>query len=50
MGYVKVWDPDGVFFHYEITAKEDDNMNEELEKIIEKWEQYQKKLRKKIYH
>ena len=41
-------DPDGVFFHYEITAKEDDNMNEELEKIIEQWEQYEKKLRNKI--
>ncbi|MVT35437.1 MAG: hypothetical protein GPW18_01485 [Euryarchaeota archaeon] len=49
MGYVKVWDPDGIFYHYEITGKGgNENMNEELEKLIEQWEQEEKKLRNKI--
>jgi len=48
MGHVKVWDPDGVFYHYEITAKGGNNMNEELEKLIEQWEQEEKRLRNKI--
>ena len=48
MSYVKVWDPDGIFYHYEITAKVDDNMNKELEKLIEQWEQQEKELKNKI--
>jgi hypothetical protein len=49
MKWVKVMDPDGVFFHYEITAKGgNENMNEELEKLIEQWEQEEKRLRNKI--
>jgi len=47
MKYVKVWDPDGIFYHYEITAKGDDNMND-LEKRIKEWEQYENELRNKI--
>ena len=49
MRFKKVWDPDGVFYHYEITAKGVDIMNKGLEKTIEKWEQYERELRKKIW-
>jgi hypothetical protein len=31
-----------------ITSKGDDNMNKELEKLIEQWEQEEKRLRNKI--
>ncbi|MFP3257203.1 MAG: hypothetical protein RXO36_05345 [Candidatus Nanopusillus acidilobi] len=49
MKWVKVRDPDGVFYHYEITAKGGNkNMNGELEKLIEQWEQEEKRLRNKI--
>jgi len=48
VSYVKVWDPDGTFYHYEITVKGDDNMNKELEKLIEQWEQQEKELKNKI--
>ena len=47
MGYVKVWDPDGIFYHYEITAKGGNGM-EDLEKRIEEWEEYKRELKRKI--
>ena len=47
MGYVKVWDPDGVFYHYEITAKGGNDMDD-LEKRIEEWEEYKRELKRKI--
>ena len=47
MGYVKVWDPDGIFYHYEITAKGGNDMGN-LEKKIKEWEECEKKLRNKI--
>jgi len=50
MRYVKVWDPGGIFYHYEITAKGGNDMNEELEKKIQQWEQYENELRNKIRH
>jgi len=47
MGYVKVWDPDHTFYHYEITGKGGNDM-EDLEKKIEEWEEYKRALKKKI--
>jgi len=47
MGYVKVWDPGGIFYHYEITAKGGNDM-ENLEKKITEWENYKKQLINKI--
>ena len=49
MKFVKVRDPNGVFYHYEITTKGGNDMND-LEKRIEEWEQYEKELRNKIKH
>jgi len=47
MGYVKVWDPGGIFYHYEITAKGGNDMGN-LEKKITEWENYKKQLINKI--
>jgi hypothetical protein len=47
MKWVKVKDPDGVFYHYEITAKGGNDM-EDLEKRIEEWEEYKRELKRKI--
>jgi len=48
MKWVKVWDPDHTFYHYEITANGGNDMNKELEKLIEQWEQQERELRNKI--
>jgi len=45
--YVKVWDPGGVFYHYEITAKGGNDM-EDIENKIEEWENYIMLLKNKI--
>jgi len=42
-----VWDPDGIFYHYEITAKGGNDMGN-LEKKITEWENYKKQLINKI--